>query len=151
MDDFRIKVNGGIKTGIMLWESVVIPFLLHNASTWMEMRKTDLDKLTKLQNQFFFKSSQGSKLSFFDYDVGLGDNFDASCTKFPAPNTNQSECQDLNNPSLINQSEPQDSITHLFQCNAFSDISEGLDILDDGMLADFFIKVVQRRMENGED
>ena len=52
VNDFRSKINGGIVTGLHLWESVVIPFVLHNSSTWLAMKKSDIDHLTKLQNLF---------------------------------------------------------------------------------------------------
>merc|ERR1711954_342884 len=39
-------------TGLILWESCTLQFLLHNSSTWMEMRMKDVDELIKLQNLF---------------------------------------------------------------------------------------------------
>ena len=52
IQDFRSAVIGGIKTGILLWESVVIPYLLHNSSSWLKIKQNDLDSLIKLQNLF---------------------------------------------------------------------------------------------------
>ena len=52
VEDCRSKVTGGIKTGILLWESCVLPFLLNNCSTWVEMKKSDMNRLCKLQNLF---------------------------------------------------------------------------------------------------
>ena len=52
VEDLRSTVVGGIKTGIMLWESCVVPFLLYNSSTWLEIRENDLKVLTKLQRLF---------------------------------------------------------------------------------------------------
>ena len=37
----------------MIWEMAVIPFLLNNSSTWFSMKKTDIERLSKLQNLFF--------------------------------------------------------------------------------------------------
>ena len=53
VDDVRSKVVGGITTGLVLWESCIIPFLLHNSSTWMEIKQSDMETLSKLQNLFF--------------------------------------------------------------------------------------------------
>ena len=44
---------GGIKTGLLLWESCVMPFLINNSSTWLQMKKSDMDRLIKLENNFF--------------------------------------------------------------------------------------------------
>ena len=52
IEDSRSKVVGGIKTGILLWKSCVQPFLLNNCSSWLDIRKADMDKLVKLQNLF---------------------------------------------------------------------------------------------------
>ena len=52
VEDCRSKVIGGIKSGILIWESCVIPFLLNNCSTWINMKKCDTDRLNKLQNLF---------------------------------------------------------------------------------------------------
>ena len=52
VEDLRSKVVGGIKTGIQLWESCVIPFLLYNSSTWVEIKDKDLQELSKLQRLF---------------------------------------------------------------------------------------------------
>ena len=52
MEDCRSKVVGAINTGILIWEMCIIPFLLNNSSTWLDIRKSDMEKLTKLQNLF---------------------------------------------------------------------------------------------------
>ena len=52
VQDFRSRVIGGIKTGILLWESVVIPFLILNSSSWMKIKQNDMDALNRLQNLF---------------------------------------------------------------------------------------------------
>ena len=52
IDDLGSKVVGGIVTGLILWDSCTLQFLIHNSSTWMEMRKKDVDELIKLQNLF---------------------------------------------------------------------------------------------------
>ena len=52
MEFSRSKVTGGIHTGILLWESCVLPFLLNNCSTWVEIKKCDLNRLCNLQSLF---------------------------------------------------------------------------------------------------
>ena len=49
--------------------------------------------------------------------------------------------------------EPKDTTDHiLLHCDAYSDLKEdGFDHTDDRMLAEFFRKVVQRRLEEGDD
>ena len=49
VEDCRSKVVGGIHTGLLLWESCVVPFLLYNSST---SRKADLELLSKVQRLF---------------------------------------------------------------------------------------------------
>ena len=46
-------VVGGVQTGIMLWETCVIPFLLNNASVWLQMKESDMRRLFKIENYFF--------------------------------------------------------------------------------------------------
>ena len=45
IEDCRSQIVGGIKTGLLLWESCVLPYLLNNSSTWINMKKSDIDKL----------------------------------------------------------------------------------------------------------
>ena len=45
VEDHRSKVMGSIKTGLLLWEMCVIPYLLNNASTWLEIKQSDMDVL----------------------------------------------------------------------------------------------------------
>ena len=52
MEDCRSQVAGGIRTGLLLWDSCILPFLLNNAGTWFNMKKSDLKRLTKLQDLF---------------------------------------------------------------------------------------------------
>ena len=53
VEDCRSQVNGGIETGLMLWESCIIPYMLCNASTWLQIKQKDIDELSKLQTLFF--------------------------------------------------------------------------------------------------
>ena len=52
VEDCKSQKFGGIQIGLMLWESCVIPFLLNNSSTWFQMKNSDIESLTKLQNLF---------------------------------------------------------------------------------------------------
>ena len=52
IEDCRSKIAGGINTGILIWESCIIPFMLNNSSTWLDIKKSDIERLTKLQNLF---------------------------------------------------------------------------------------------------
>ena len=52
VEDCRSKVPGSVKTGLLLWESAVIPFLLNNCSTWFQMKSRDLESLVQIQNLF---------------------------------------------------------------------------------------------------
>ena len=50
------------------------------------------------------------------------------------------------------QSQPKDSQPHILVCGGYSDLQEPhFDPSDDKMLAKFFIRVVERRIENGEE
>ena len=52
VEDFRSKVVGGIATGILLWVTFLIPFLLYNLSTWLQMKKKEMETLSKIQRLF---------------------------------------------------------------------------------------------------
>ena len=45
-------MTGGIKSGLLLWNSCVIPSLLKNCSTWMDMKKHDVKRVERVQNLF---------------------------------------------------------------------------------------------------
>ena len=51
------------------------------------------------------------------------------------------------------ETQPSDTQTHVLICDSYSDIRLSLDFdpRKDELLADYFIKVVKRRVENGED
>ena len=58
--------------------------------------------------------------------------------------------------SVINsmeKSQPKDTQSHVLVCHAYSNIHSSieLDPMNDEHMADYFIKVVQRRVENGDD
>ena len=43
---------GGFQTGLVLWESCVIPSLLYNSSTWVEVSKDEEKALEDMQDYF---------------------------------------------------------------------------------------------------
>ena len=45
----------GILGGFNLWEMVIIPSLLNNAETWVEITEASLQTLEELQNMFLGK------------------------------------------------------------------------------------------------
>ena len=52
VEDTRSRVTGGIETGILLWNSFVLPYMLWNSGSWLQIRQRDVDSLVKLQNLF---------------------------------------------------------------------------------------------------
>ena len=72
VEDCRSKVIGGIKTGLLLWESCIIPFLLFNSSTWLLIKQSDIDRLSKLQNLFLSTLLQAQKAPIFSLHWELG-------------------------------------------------------------------------------
>ena len=69
-------------------------------------------------------------------------------------------CCDSDQPATISselnsneQSHPRDTQAHVLQCDSYSDIRSSIDFdpTNDEHLADYFTKVVQRRIENGDD
>ena len=52
LEDLRMQMIGGIKCGLDIWELAIIPSLLNNCGTWVEMSSQSIDKLNHLQNTF---------------------------------------------------------------------------------------------------
>jgi hypothetical protein len=52
IEDFRMQSIGGTEAAIDLYESCIVPSLLSNAATWMEVRKDTEEKLDALQELF---------------------------------------------------------------------------------------------------
>ena len=50
--DYRAQLVGGFQTGLVLWESCVIPSLLYNCSTWVEVGREEEKALTDQQDYF---------------------------------------------------------------------------------------------------
>ena len=52
VQDFRMQSIGGLQTAIDLWELSIIPSLLNNSETWMEIADKAIQLLEELQNMF---------------------------------------------------------------------------------------------------
>ena len=72
IEDCRSHILGGIKTGILLYETSLLPFLLFNSSTWLQIKQSDIDTLQKLQNLFYSTLLQVQKSSVFFLHWELG-------------------------------------------------------------------------------
>ena len=52
IEDIRMQAVGGIDTAIELYESSIVPSLMANSATWMDIRKDTEDKLDAIQDLF---------------------------------------------------------------------------------------------------
>ena len=52
VDDFRSQTVGGLAAGLQLWEMCVIPMLLYNSETWLEIGNDVVVELEKMQYSF---------------------------------------------------------------------------------------------------
>ena len=50
--DYRAQRVGGFLTGLVLWETCVIPSLIYNCSTWVGIGKEDVRALNNIQDFF---------------------------------------------------------------------------------------------------
>ena len=61
-------------------------------------------------------------------------------------------CKDTDNNSVVSTNRVEHSQSHvLYDCEAFSDLREDLDTEDDGMLVEYFKKVVERLIQDEAD
>ena len=49
IEDCRADFVGGIQAGLNLWEGGVIPMILNNSGTWIDIKKTTMKTLEDLQ------------------------------------------------------------------------------------------------------
>ena len=49
IEDWRTQVAGGFRGALDLWELAIMPSLLYNSETWIEMSKESLGKLEEIQ------------------------------------------------------------------------------------------------------
>ena len=52
IEDCRAGVVGGIMAGIEIWEIAILPFLLNNCETWIEISKKSIETLEDIQYMF---------------------------------------------------------------------------------------------------
>ena len=77
LEDCRSEVTGAIRTGLILYESCLLPALLYNAGTWLKIKRSDVERLNKLQNLFLNKL-----LGVFNCPIPLM-HFDLAMTVMP--------------------------------------------------------------------
>ena len=53
IEDCRSNIVGGITAGLEIWELAILPFLLNNSDTWVEITKSTIDILDDLQYMFY--------------------------------------------------------------------------------------------------
>ena len=53
VEDYRANVVGGITTGLEIWELAILPFLMNNCETWVEIAPRTIESLDNLQNMFY--------------------------------------------------------------------------------------------------
>ena len=53
LDDVRINTVGGLQAGLDIWEIAIIPALLNNCQTWINMSESSLKMLDSLQNDMY--------------------------------------------------------------------------------------------------
>ena len=53
VEDARCGRIGALETGLSLWETSLIPFLLHSSENWLNLSSKTLKILSDLQNDFF--------------------------------------------------------------------------------------------------
>ena len=73
LDDCRINVVGGLQTGILIWESAIIPKLLYNSECWLNISKQTLKNLENLQLRFLrmlFAVGMGCPIPILYWDTG---------------------------------------------------------------------------------
>ena len=73
LNDFRIDAIGGLKAGLEIFELAIIPSLLNNSDTWVEMDSECEKKLEKLQNIMFknlFAVPESTPKPILRFDLG---------------------------------------------------------------------------------
>ena len=73
LDDFRIDSLGGLKAGLDIFELALIPALLNNADTWVDLKEDTIQKLDNLQNTMFrylFAVPKSTPQPIMRFDLG---------------------------------------------------------------------------------
>ena len=53
VEDCRSNIVGGITAGLEIWELAIIPYMLNNSDTWVEISKSTIETLNNLQYMFY--------------------------------------------------------------------------------------------------
>ena len=73
VEDFRANLLGGLNLGLQIWESALLPSLIHNSDTWFSMNTSTLQKLENLQNIFLrnlFAVPTSTPINVLHWDSG---------------------------------------------------------------------------------
>ena len=73
VEDFRANLLGGLDLGLQIWETALLPSLLHNSDTWFSMCKTSVQSLENLQNSLLrnlFAVPSSAPISVLHWDSG---------------------------------------------------------------------------------
>ena len=73
LDDFRIDTIGGLVAGHEIYELALLPSLLNNADTWVELNEASVSKLDNLQNAMFrnlFGVPASTPIPLLRFDLG---------------------------------------------------------------------------------
>ena len=73
IDDCRSRICGGLATGLLIWESAVIPRLLYNSEVWIDINDKTIKQLEDIQLRFYrtlFAVGSGCPLPIIYWDTG---------------------------------------------------------------------------------
>ena len=73
VDDCRLQIVGGALAGLEIWEIALIPSILTNAETWVNLNEKSLINLESLQNFMFrclLSTPKSTPPSFLLWDLG---------------------------------------------------------------------------------
>ena len=74
LEDYRANRAGGVSVGIMLWEMAILPSLLNNSETWVNIDEDSLKKLENLQNtmlRIIFSTPTSTPKAALLWDTGV--------------------------------------------------------------------------------
>ena len=55
IEDCRVNTVGGLVAGLDIWELAIIPSLLNNSQTWVNIEQSSIDMLEDLHNMMYRK------------------------------------------------------------------------------------------------
>ena len=73
IDDCRSLICGGLATGLLIWESAVVPRLLYNAEVWIDVNDKTIKQLEDIQLRFYrtlLAVGSGCPLPIIYWDTG---------------------------------------------------------------------------------